>query len=191
VPNQPPVAVLQGDSIGRSDLVANFNASGSFDPDGEVIEWYRWDFGDGSPPVTMRQFPTMQHRYTSLGTFTATLVVNDKFVDSAPVSSTITIVNVPPTADAGLDRTVHPRDNVFLSNQSIDRDGVIVAVRWRQVSGTPVEIINPNPDPWTCCAYFVAPNVKSAAALLLEFELTVTDNDGASASDRVIMTVVK
>jgi hypothetical protein len=32
--------------------------------------------------------------------------------------------------------------------------------------------------------YFLAPNVKGAAALPLEFEHTVTDNDGASASDR-------
>jgi chitinase len=100
-------------------------------------------------------------------------------------------VNVAPTADAGLDRTVHPRDKVILSNQSIDRDGVIVAVHWRQISGTPVTIIDPEPDPRTGFAYFWAPNVKSAAALPLEFELTVTDNDGASASDRVIMTVVK
>ena len=191
VPNQPPVAVLQGDTIGRRDFVANFNASGSFDPDGEVIEWYRWDFGDGSAPVTLRRFATAQHMFPSLGTFTVTLVVNDNLVDSAPVSSTITIVNVPPTADAGLDRTVNPRDKVILSNQSIDRDGVIVSVAWRQVSGTPVEIIDPNPDPRTGFAYFWAPNVKSAAAVPLEFELTVTDNDGASASDRVIMTVVK
>jgi subtilisin family serine protease/PKD repeat protein len=191
VPNQPPVAVLQGDTIGRRDFVANFNASASFDPDGEVVEWYRWDFGDGSPPVTLRRFPTVQYLYPRLGTFTVTLVVNDNLVDSAPVTSTITIVNVPPTADAGPDMTVHPRDKVILSSRSLDRDGVIAALHWRQISGTPVTITDPDPDPRTGFAYFFAPNVKSTAALPLEFELRVTDNDGAPASDRVIITVVK
>jgi hypothetical protein len=55
----------------------------------------------------------------------------------------------------------------------------------------PVTITDPDPDPRTGFASFIAPNVKGTTQLLLEFEHTVTDNDGASASDRVIVTVIK
>lgn len=114
-------------------------------------------------------------------------MVNDRLADSAPVSMTVTIVNVAPIADAGIGHNAAPRSKVFLSSSSYDPDGQIVGYQWRQVAGQAVTLTDAN----TSHAYFTAPNAKAGSPLRLEFELTVTDNDGARASDRKVVTVVK
>jgi subtilisin family serine protease/PKD repeat protein len=187
VQNRPPVAFFTGPSTGRRGFSVNFDASGSNDPDRDVIDSYRWNFGDGSPAVEVRRMPTMGHIYSQLGTFTVTLVVNDTLANSAPVSRTVTISNVPPTADAGPDATAAPRAVVYLSSNSSDVDGSIVQYQWRQISGAAVTIVDAN----TGLAHFTAPNVKAGSPVSLEFELKVTDNDGAQASDRKIVTIVR
>jgi chitinase len=99
----------------------------------------------------------------------------------------VTIANVPPTADAGSDLTANSRTKVFLSSNSWDPDGQIVTYQWRQVAGQAVTLVDAN----TALASFTAPNARAGSPLTLEFELTVTDNDGAKASDRKTVTVVK
>jgi subtilisin family serine protease len=184
--NHRPVAKAGGPYKALVGQPLTFNGSGSSDPDNDALT-YRWDFGDGTtgPGVS----PV--HTYKAKGTYSISLVVNDGFQDSAATATTVAVPNQPPTADAGPDMTVRSRDKVILASRSLDPDGVIAALHWRQVSGTPVTITNPDPDPRTGSASFTAPNVKPGTQLLLEFELTATDNDGASASDRAIVTVVK
>ena len=64
----------------------------------------------------------------------------------------------------------------------------IVSYAWRQISGEPViDIINAD----TGSAYFYAPKTKNLKQLTLEFELTVTDNDGGVSTDTKIVTVNK
>ena len=41
--NDPPVATFTYDC---TDLACDFDASGSYDPDGTIVS-YEWDFGDG------------------------------------------------------------------------------------------------------------------------------------------------
>jgi hypothetical protein len=77
-------------------------------------------------------------------------------------------------------------DNVSLDGSaSIDPDGQIESFQWRQVSGPGVGMAGgdtPSPS-------FTAPNLTTAADADLIFELTVTDDDGLTASDRVTVTV--
>ncbi len=48
------------------------------DPDGDVIVWSQWDFGDGSDPVVRDGPPeSVTHTYPNGGTFTVTLTVRD------------------------------------------------------------------------------------------------------------------
>ncbi|UWG52051.1 Subtilisin-like serine protease [Halalkaliarchaeum sp. AArc-CO] len=63
-PEQPAV---------RGEPVA-FDASASFDPDGEIDE-YEWDFGDGI--VETSDEPTIEHTYDEGGLMTVTLTVTD------------------------------------------------------------------------------------------------------------------
>ena len=58
--------VFVGDTV-------SFNGGGSFDPDGDSIDYY-WDFGDGISSSLMNP----SHQYTSPGRFTVSLTVTDK-----------------------------------------------------------------------------------------------------------------
>ena len=49
-----------------------FDASASYDPDG-IITTYYWDFGDGTNGNGL----SLDHTYTSVGTFYVTLTVTD------------------------------------------------------------------------------------------------------------------
>jgi ELWxxDGT repeat protein len=179
--NIPPVANPGGPYTGVRNQAIAFNGSGSSDPDGDPLT-YVWDFGDGT--VGSGVAPT--HAFATLGTFTVTLTVSDGHATSAPATTSVTIVNLPPQANAGPDRTVRRHAIVLLDGRaSADPDGTIAAYAWRQVSGPPVFLLG---DRFPVAA-FQAPNVHDP--VVLEFELTVTDNDGATASDRVRITVTR
>lgn len=104
---QPPVADLQASpTSGDKPLLVSFDASGSFDPDGSIVD-YEWDFdgdgnfnesnngedaaqGDSTPPA---------FTYVSRGDFTAVVRVTDNNGDKDTDSAQITVTNSPPTAD--------------------------------------------------------------------------------------------
>lgn len=81
------------------DYAISFNASGSYDPDGNITQ-YIWDFDDGNITTvnaTATDVPIITHTYISTGTFTITLVVMDNGnpsgnlepLSSAPAKQTI------------------------------------------------------------------------------------------------------
>ena len=72
ISNQPPSANAGGPYSGTRTQPVLFSGAGSSDPDGDPLT-YAWSFGDGA--VGSGVAPS--HAYTSLGTFTVSLVVND------------------------------------------------------------------------------------------------------------------
>ncbi|WP_432816141.1 glycosyl hydrolase family 18 protein [Vibrio intestinalis] len=93
--------------------------------------------------------------------------------------------NRAPIASAGVDQTVVSATAVTLdASASKDSDGTIASYQWTQVSGEPVVLTGAT----TAQASFVAPTVTQNSVLV--FEVTVTDNEAASATDRVTVTVV-
>jgi glucose/arabinose dehydrogenase len=98
---QPPTAVASSDISGGTTppVTVTFSGAGSTDPNGAPLT-YAWDFGDGA---TATGTP-VQHTYTTLGTFTATLRVSNGTLTSAPASVVILIGSRPP----GTFRTVTP-----------------------------------------------------------------------------------
>jgi glucose/arabinose dehydrogenase len=73
--NRSPVAVVTASpTSGLAPLTVNFNATGSFDPDGNPIT-YLWNFGDGFSTQTTT--PTTSRNYTANGTYFATLQIRD------------------------------------------------------------------------------------------------------------------
>lgn len=78
----PPVASLKllevdGDILEKPMVGGNiiFDASGSYDPDGEILN-YEWNFGDGTTPAPLTN-PKYPHLYESPGKYTVTLTVTD------------------------------------------------------------------------------------------------------------------
>jgi K319-like protein/PKD domain-containing protein len=94
--------------------------------------------------------------------------------------------NTAPIAHAGGDRTVTEGSSVTLdANLSSDNDGTIVGYLWTQISGLSDIVIN-NANQAT--ATIVAPQVDLESSFI--FQVTVTDDDGATDSNSVIITVV-
>ena len=102
-------------------------------------------------------------------------------LDSLPSS------NQPPVADAGPDQVANENDLVTLSGTGSDLDGAIATYHWVQTSGTLVTLSGAN----TQNASFTAPEATSEDVIVedLEFQLTVTDDDGAPATDTVVISV--
>ena len=95
------------------------------------------------------------------------------------------IENLAPVANAGDGQIIPEGDSSQLDGSaSQDVDGEIVRYLWEQIGGTVGTFSDPSiPGPG-----FVAPQVSASENLVLR--LTVTDDDGASASDRVTITVL-
>lgn len=91
--------------------------------------------------------------------------------------------NQAPTVDAGPDVTVVEADSVVLAATASDSDGTIASWAWSQVDGESVTLGGAD----TASVSFVAPAVTDISQL--SFQLVVTDDDGATASDSVVVTV--
>jgi len=91
IPNQPPVASFtytpENPLVGEE---ITFNASSSYDPDGNITA-YEWDFGDGN--ITNTTEETINHSYSSVGSYEVTLTVTD---DERATNSTTKIITVYP-----------------------------------------------------------------------------------------------
>ena len=94
------------------------------------------------------------------------------------------LVNSAPSVSAGEDQTVNQGATVNLIGVASDSDGSISSWLWQQTSGSPSLTIQ---NSTTSNAYFSAPTVDAETTYV--FELEVKDNDGASVSDSMRVTV--
>ena len=91
VENVAPTAAL---SVNCQDLTCTFDASGSSDSDGTIVD-YAWDFGDG----TLGSGESTTHSYSQPGTYTVTLTVTDD--DGAPDIASDTATATDPGTGGG------------------------------------------------------------------------------------------
>jgi glucose/arabinose dehydrogenase len=98
----PPTAVASSDVPGgpAPPVTVTFSGAGSSDPGGLPLT-YTWNFGDGSGTATGTP---VQHTYTTLGTFTATLLVSNGTLTSDPATVVILVGPTP----SGTFRSVTP-----------------------------------------------------------------------------------
>ena len=97
---------------------------------------------------------------------------------------TVELRNRPPLVSAGPAQTVMSADRVVLAGSADDEDGTIASLLWRQTGGPGVPLSGVNLETPT----FVAP--ETAEAVTLSFELTATDDGGASATAATRVNVV-
>lgn len=95
-PNQPPsLSVRAGDATGITGNPVDFITDSFSDPDGSV-EYYEWDFGDGSPKVGPNiisgGIPIVPHTYLTAGDYVATMTITDNAGDSVSQSVNVSII---------------------------------------------------------------------------------------------------
>jgi ferredoxin len=96
-PNRPPV--IRFDLLQSKVVVndpASFDASGSFDPDGDAL-YYRWDFGDGSGIVNITA-PKTTHSFPYAGTYNVMLVAGDGRSETSQAMAILVSPPTPPSA---------------------------------------------------------------------------------------------
>lgn len=132
--NQPPVAQFTfAPTAPRAGDWLQFDASGSYDPDGSIVS-YQWDFqNDGVFDATGI---TAFYRYTVPGNYTVRLVVTDNQGASGSVTQVVVVsplvVNQPPVAQFTFTpSTPRAGDWVqFDASTSLDPDGTITNYQW-------------------------------------------------------------
>ncbi len=96
-----------------------------------------------------------------------------------------TIINHPPTANAGPDQTVNEGQVVLLNgSNSTDPDDGIASYHWAQIGGPVITLSDPDAEQPT----FTAPDVIFGSAALT-FELTVVDHSGNQGKDACVVNV--
>ncbi|MDQ3982550.1 MAG: PxKF domain-containing protein [Actinomycetota bacterium] len=127
-PNRDPVAAM---TMSRSGRTVTLDASGSHDPDGEIVD-YVWEFDDG----TVATGTTVTHTYPAGGTYRVTLaVVDDR--DGVGFAMADHDVVVPPYAFDGFYRPVDNAPTVNLATA-----GRAVPVKFSLGVGEGLDILN-------------------------------------------------
>ena len=110
---------------------------------------------------------------------------SDGNFDTDDVTITVAKQNYPPKANAGPDRRVISESAVTITGVGIDPDGDELTYEWKQLSGDKVTF-----DSTQSTISFTAPTVPSGDTKRVILELTVTDTESQSDSDRVTLIVV-
>jgi C1A family cysteine protease/predicted secreted protein len=192
--NIPPVA-----DAGRAQTVeegtqVTLDGSGSSDSDGSLAS-YSWSQVTGSaqvPSVSLAGASTSKATFVAPSVpaeservaLTFALTVTDDAGATARGTVVITVVraNLPPVARAGPTQRVNKGASVTLDGSaSSDSDGDIVSYSWAQVGGPAVSLKGTDSAKPT----FAAPSGDAT----LTFQLTVTDDAGATASASVVVAV--
>lgn len=186
--NQPPVANAGADKTLSTPGNVTLDGTASYDPDGNVVQ-YSWVQTSGQAGATIVNSTTAQPTITGLQQgvyiFQLTVTDNNGATATATVKITVgTVTNQLPVAKAGNDISIsYPNAAASLNGSaSFDPDGSIVSYSWKQVSGpSAASILQPNSS---------VTNIQQLVAGDYLFELTVTDNSGATAKDTVKVSVV-
>ena len=188
--NQPPNAQAGPDqTVDVGESVALYGRAS--DPDG-TVQTYRWEQIAG-PPVSL------SNANQASASFVAPIVKGSQIlafrltvVDDNHATATdevvVTIVgklNQPPNAQAGPDQTVDVGNKVTLRGSALDPDGKVETYRWQQIAGPSVSLSNES----QASASFVAPKVEGGVTLT--FRLRVTDDNNATATDKVMVKIAK
>ncbi len=172
VANGPPIIEDFPAVVTREGEPAHLTVQAS-DPGGAGRLSYRWDFGDGGTALTAE--PAADHAFLDSGAYTATVVVTDEEGLSAEASAEVQVENAPPVADAGDDTVANEGDVVRFEGGGSDpspADAAALSYEWDFGDGS---------EP--AAGQVVEHQFRDEGPGSYDVRLTVTDPDGATASD--------
>ena len=169
VENQAPQASF---TFSCQELACTFNAGASADADGSIVS-YQWEFGGGFAGTGV----TAEHDYAEAGSYSVMLTVVDDLGASNSLAQNVSVelANQPPVAAFqvscdGLVCTLNASD-------SADADGSVASYGWVFGDGTSRTYGVP------------AVNHTYPAAGQYPVQLQVTDDDGATTTAEILLTV--
>jgi hypothetical protein len=186
VNNVSPIANAGSDkSVTLPTNKIMLSGSGS-DADG-TVEGYQWKKISGPTAFSIVNSSSAVINVSGMieGVYVFELTVTDD--KGATGTSTVTVTvraaaDIPPTANAGADQTIAlPTNNATLSGSGNDVDGPISNYSWTQISGPSSGTINN--------ANSASAKVDNLIAGVYQFELQVTDNNGGTGKDTVVIYV--
>jgi poly(3-hydroxybutyrate) depolymerase len=168
------------------------NGSASSDADGSITS-YKWSEVSGPATANYSSTTIAQPVITNLvvaGTYTFQLLVTDNSGATSTATVAITVkpaviaANKPPVASAGAAQTITlPTSSVTLdASGSTDPDGTVASYKWVQSSGPVTAAFSS-----ATASKPVASSLTTAGTYV--FQVTVTDNSGATANASVTITV--
>jgi hypothetical protein len=186
--NSPPIADAGPSQDVPVGSRARLDATGSTDPNGDPLT-FAWSQTSGERvQIENRYSPEASFLPPAPGRYEFAVTVSDGIQSDR---ATVTIncqaeqSDSSPYADAGIDFTVAEGQSAKLTAaQSIDPNGDGLRYRWEILEGSGVSLSNV----FAMEPTFVAPQVEFDDQLV--FQLTVTNEQNVSDSDRVIVTVV-
>lgn len=156
------------------------------DADGTVTA-FRWRQINGPNTAIIANTAAASSGVSGLvqGTYTFRLTVtdNDGVTHSDDMNVTVNAApNQAPTVNAGRNISITlPTSSANLSGTATDADGTIASYNWRQLSGPSTSTI--------ASAGSASTSVSGLIAGVYTFRLSATDNNGASATDDMTITV--
>jgi len=170
-----PTANTGLDQAVDEDATMTFDGSASYDNIG--ITSYTWSFFDGTPQTLNGTNPT--YTFNTPGNYTVTLSVTDAALNSATDTVVISIMDMTkPIANAGDDLVVHEDTFVTFDGSGSTDNGEIVSYVWTFNDVTPQTLLGVDST-----YIFDVPSVYNVT-------LTVSDAQGNSATDVVMITVI-
>ncbi len=185
--NEKPEVAIEGPIEAHSGVEVMLDGSNSFDLDGEISE-YIWTRVSGPNVVLPNNGSgTLSFKAPDL-LGEEDLVVRLKVIDNdgaeSYVEHSIKIFNAAPVAIINVSNAnPESEQQVTLDGSSSTDDTVIGAYQWTQITGPAVSLENAN----SSVASFTAIDVE--ADTLVEFQLTVTDENGISHSQTVAIVI--
>jgi len=178
--NRPPVAIFsESAEIVDTGVVITFDASDSYDLDGEIVSYY-WDFDDDITEIYVKDVNLTviaSHSYADNGIYTVTLTVTDDDGATNSTSITKTVLNRPPIASFTQNATTVDTGEAihFDASGSSDLDGDIATYFWdfddlTDETGVTVDHVYTEGGNYTVTLF-------------------VTDDDGATSTFSVEITV--
>ena len=197
VSNYPPVADANGPYEADEGSPVVFNASGSYDPEGDPLE-YRWDFeNNGVWDTDWSTSPTASYTWGDNHLGLVKVEVRDKLGFTANDTGSVIVYNVAPTItnltmDQSNPQFILPYVHDLMFEGSFTDPGWLDThtATWNFGDGTIVSgtLIEENNEP-NATGTTTADHVYSSPGIYT-VTLTVTDDDGGIGSDTMIVIVV-
>ncbi len=195
-PNYFPVADANGPYTENEGTAVVFDASGSYDLDGEALE-YRWDFdGDDTWDTDWSASPTTEYTWGDDYSGTVKLEVRDEIGKTDIDETIVTIQNVVPTAS--FETLGQPNPQFILPNQELTFTGAFTDPGWKDThiaawdfgdaTIIPGILTEENDEPDSTGK--ITGKHSYAVPGTYTVTLTITDDDGGIDTDTTTVVIV-